>query len=273
MVETAVDIVVPLYNQLEYTRACLSSLRRGADIPFRLVLVDNGSTDGTRGFLSGVKDAVVVMNEKNVGVAAAWNQGVSRTRGRWIVILNNDTVLPAGWLRRLVGFCERRGVHLASPSMREGELNYDLEAYAADFVRAMGGRRRPGVADGACFAVERRVFDAIGGFDERFFPASYEDADFFRRAKNAGFRIAVTGASFIHHFGFTTQKGLAGGGADHRVRNRESYCAKWGLSHPDGNWWGKRWNRLRGAWWRNAERALAGHTVKEKWIDGRIVYR
>lgn len=274
MAADAVDIVIPLYNQLPFTRRCLSTLRRETDGPFRLILVDNGSTDGTREFLDGFPDAEVVVNDRNAGVAAAWNQGVRLSTGRWIVFLNNDTVLPGGWLRRLVSFCEREDVSVASPSMREGEINYDLEKYAEDFVRAMERRKRMRIADGACFAVERRVFDEVGLFDELFFPASFEDADFFRRARNAGFRIAVTGASFIHHFGFTTQKGLSPGTLPaHVVRNRKAFCGKWGLSHPEGGWLEKRWYRLRGRWYRTAEKLLCGHTVKEKWIGGKIVCR
>ncbi|MDA8121269.1 MAG: glycosyltransferase family 2 protein [Deltaproteobacteria bacterium] len=275
MADETVDIVIPLYNQIDYTRRCLSTLRGETDGPFRLILVDNGSTDGTVEYLGCVRDAVVVTNGRNAGVAAAWNQGLSLSKGRWIVVLNNDTVLPAGWLRRLVGFCARENVQVASPSMREGELNYDLEKYAGEFVRAMEARRRMGVADGACFVVDRQVIGKIGVFDERFHPASYEDSDFFRRAKNAGFRLAVTGASFIHHFGFATQKRLPADeeGADHRLRNREYYCDKWGLAHPDGNWLEKRKSRILGFYRRKAERILTGHSVKEKWIGGRIVYR
>lgn len=270
----AVNIIIPLLNQLPFTRRCLAGLRQETDGPFRAILVDNGSTDGTREYLATVAGAEVIVNERNVGVAAAWNQGVRLARGRWTVILNNDTVLPGGWLRRLVSFCEREHVQVASPSMREGELNYDPEGYAEEFVRSMGGRKRMGVADGACFVVERKVFDEIGAFDERFFPGAYEDADFFRRAKNAGFRLAVTGSSFIHHFGFTTQREMSEEKMPrHVLENRERYCSKWGLSHPDGNWFEKRWNRLRGAWHRNVERRSCGHTVKERWVGGRIVYR
>jgi GT2 family glycosyltransferase len=268
-----IEVVVPLYDQLDLTRECVRGLREDPAGPGRIILVDNGSTDGTVEFLRGLSFVTAVENGRNLGVAAAWNAGVKLSAAPWILILNNDTVLPPGWLRGLLDFCVKTGARVASPSMREGELNYDLVSYASEFVRRMDRQARWGSADGPAFLVGREVFDRVGLFDEGFFPAAYEDLDFFRRAKTAGFLLGVTGASFIHHYGAVTQRTMiAGGGEDHRQRNRDLLCRKWGLSHPEGGWWERRRNRLRRSWYRKKERILCGHTVKEKWIDGRLVY-
>lgn len=268
-----IDVVVPLYDQLELTRECVRGLQEDPRGPGRIILVDNGSTDGTSDYLRRLSGVTVIENGKNLGVAAAWNAGVKVSAAPWLLILNNDTVLPPGWLLGLLDFCTTTGTRVASPSMREGDLNYDLRSYAGDFVRKMRGQARWGSADGPAFLVGREVFDRIGLFDEDFFPAAYEDLDFFRRAKTAGFRLGVTGASFIHHYGAVTQQRMiVSGREDYRPVNRERLCRKWGLSHPEGDWWERRWNRLRRAWYRKKERILCGHTVKEKWIDGRLVY-
>lgn len=268
-----IDVVVPLYNQLELTRECVRGLLEDPWGPGRTILVDNGSTDGTAEYLWDFPGIAAIRNERNMGVAAAWNAGVRRSRAPWIVLLNNDTVLPPGWLCGLLDFCLRAGARVASPAMREGVLNYDLVPYASEFVRRMHRQARWGSADGPAFLVSREVFDKVGLFDENFFPAAYEDLDFFRRARTAGFRLGVTGASFIHHYGFATQrKMLAGEGNDHRIANRELLCRKWGISHPEGGWWERRRNRLLRSWYRKKERILCGHTVKEKWIDGRLVF-
>lgn len=268
-----VDAVIPLFNQLNLTRNCVRGLLDDPHGPGRIILVDNGSTDGTVDWLRGLEGVTAVEHGKNAGVAAAWNTGVRLSTAPWIILLNNDIVLPPGWLYGLLDFCRRTGTRVASPSMREGELNYDLVSYSAEFVRKMHRQARWGSADGPAFLVGREVFDRVGLFDESFFPAAYEDLDFFRRAGNAGFRLGITGASFIHHYGAVTQQQMiATGGEDHRKRNRELLCRKWGLVHPEGGWWERRWNRLRRTLYRNKERILYGHTVKEKWIDGRIVY-
>jgi GT2 family glycosyltransferase len=268
-----IDVVVPLYNQLALTRECVRCLLDDPWGPVRILLVDNGSTDGTVEYLRKLSGVTVVENGRNLGVAAAWNAGVKLSTAPWIAILNNDTVLPPGWLRGLRDFCLKTGARVASPSMREGDLNYDLVPYAAEFIRRMHRQARWGTADGPAFLVSRDVFDTVGLFDESFFPAAYEDLDFFRRARTAGFRLGVTGASFIHHYGFVTQRNLLEGGArDHRSDNRERLCRKWGISHPEGGWWERRWNRVRRSWYRKKEKALCGHTVKEKWIDGRLMF-
>src|ERR1044071_10297781 len=102
---TRVSLVIPLYNQVEYTRRCVESLARCTEQPYELILVDNGSTDGTGEFLASVK-ATVIRNAVNLGCAKAWNQGVRAATGDVIGILNNDIVVTPGWLGRLPAFMD-----------------------------------------------------------------------------------------------------------------------------------------------------------------------
>ncbi len=280
----SVAIVIPVLNQLAYTQGCLRCLAADLAAGVRVIVVDNGSTDGTREWLAGpgaTPGLTVIRNEQNRGCAPAWNQGVAAANVRntnieemapdWVVVLNNDVLLPAGWLAALLGAAERHGLDVVCPAMRERDQNYDFETYARDFTTRLGGVVRRGGAHGVCFAVRRAVFETIGGFDEAFRIGQFEDADFFRRARLAGFRSGVVGACFLHHFGSVTQDALSDTKKQrpYEAENRAHFRKKWKLG-----WARRRWEKatdgLLAWWWCTTERARFGHTLHEKWDGTRL---
>jgi GT2 family glycosyltransferase len=271
--QTTIAIVIPVWNQIAYTRLCLESLKKSRVAGAEIIVVDNGSTDETSVFLSGQADIRVITNPANAGCAAAWNQGVQAAAdAEWILLLNNDVLLPAGWLAGLLSFARERKVDVASPALREGAADYDLDLYAREFVGEMSGVERPDVAHGICFMVHRKVFEAIGRFDENFRIGQFEDTDFFRRAVAAGFRLATTGGSLIHHFGSVTQDSVrTNGPCAYEIENRAYYHKKWNLT-----WWKRVWfrhrNRMRDRVWRHREFSQHAHTLKERWEKGRLHY-
>jgi glycosyltransferase involved in cell wall biosynthesis len=100
------SIIIPCCNQLEFTRQCITALKSHTRQPWELVVIDNGSTDGTGAYLSGVKDAAavivtVIANTANRGFPAAINQGLQQARGEYLVLLNNDVVVTDAWLDQL----------------------------------------------------------------------------------------------------------------------------------------------------------------------------
>ncbi|EHP86406.1 glycosyl transferase family 2 [Geobacter metallireducens RCH3] len=271
--ETMISIVIPLYNQVAYTQLCVQSLRRAGLNGVDVLLIDNGSTDGTAEYLKSCSDLRVIRNRENLGCAGAWNQGVRETTSEWVMILNNDVVVSPGWLDGLLEAAGKEGLDVVSPAIREGEYNYDIEGYSQEFVGRMGDVVRRGVADGICFMVRRRVFEVVGLFDENFRIGQFEDADFFRRARNAGFRLGTTGRSFIHHFGSVTQDAIRKNRPErpYVAENRAYFREKWQLTR--GRRLIERWRRkLREFAWQKCERMFHGHTLKEKWLGGRLRY-
>jgi len=295
----SVAIVIPVLNQLAYTQGCVHCLQPDLAAGVRVIVVDNGSTDGTRDWLATQSALTVIRNEQNRGCAPAWNQGVAAAKvpiknfgdgalaaGReanvlnrniagaapdWVVVLNNDVLLPTGWLAALLDAAERHALDVVCPAMRERDQNYDFESYARDFTAKLGGVVRRGGAHGVCFAVRCAVFERIGGFDEAFRIGQFEDADFFRRARLAGFRTGVVGACFLHHFGSVTQDALSDTKKQrpYEAENRAHFRKKWKLG-----WARRRWEKaadgLRDWWWRTTERARFGHTLHEKWDGERL---
>lgn len=257
------SLVIPVYNQLDYTRQCLASIARCTDQPYELIIVDNASTDGTHEFLCDVK-ATIITNQHNLGCAKAWNQGIRASGGDVVGILNNDIVVTPGWLKGLAAFMEKTGYGLVSPSAREGKLEYDLPGYAQEFVQQCAGATRQGDMYAACMLIRRNVFERIGMFDEGFSYGGCEDTDFLWRMKQAGFSVGMTGSVLIHHFSMVTQDAIKRSETRaYSAENLAHFKKKWNRT-VRGNWAERRWTDLKNKWIRRYERFRYGHTLIEK---------
>ena len=108
-----VSIIIPCWNQIEFTQQCIAALKSHTRPAWELIVVDNGSTDGTGTYLAGVRDmstvpVTVVSNATNVGFPAAINQGLRLARGEYLVMLNNDVAVTDGWLDQLIALVNAR---------------------------------------------------------------------------------------------------------------------------------------------------------------------
>lgn len=222
------SIVVPVMNQLHYTKECLKDLSLTKGIEIEIIIINNASIDGTKEFLSKKERIRVIDNDVNKGCAASWNQGVKESNGDWVVILNNDVRLPLGWLNNLISTACKKNVDVISPGMREGQLNYKIENYAPAYMNSMRNVFRKWTPSGVCFSVKKNVFEKVGLFDENYEIGQYEDADFFRRCKNSNIIMGITGGSFIHHFGSVTQKSIQKKTkSDYSNMNKNYHRNKW----------------------------------------------
>jgi GT2 family glycosyltransferase len=107
------SIIIPCWNQREFTRHCIAALKTHTRWPWELIVIDNGVTDHTDIYLAGVSDGAavpvtVISNTKNLGFPAAINQGLRATRGEYLVMLNNDVVVTDGWLGQLIGLANSK---------------------------------------------------------------------------------------------------------------------------------------------------------------------
>lgn len=236
----ACTVVIPVYNQLDYTRLCLDSLFRHTGVPFDLVVVDNGCTDGTGEFLRDLRPETghlrrlrVIRNPRNLGVAPAWNQGIATaTDGEPVCLLNNDVVLTPGWLREVLGFlAEFPGAGIAGPHVTDGELPSDFDRWAARHAAEHRDVRDDGF-HGCCFVLSREVIERVGLFDERFDLAIWEDVDYQHRARLAGFSPSVTHRAVVHHFGSRTVPSVVAelGGRNLYMENLQRFTEKWGIT-------------------------------------------
>jgi len=266
-------ITIPVFNQLHYTAQCLESLARAGIAEARIVVVNNGSSDGTAELLAAHPQIRAIHNSKNLGCGPAWTQGARASTSRWTVVMNNDVLVPSGCMEGLVDFAEKESLDIVSPATCGGDMDYDFAAHAAEFMKQMKGVARRGVAHGVCFMVHRRVLDAIGYFDGDPKLGGYEDDEYFRRARRAGMRLAMTGSAFLHHFGSVTQKSIkvASPGKIKNLGDREYYRRKYGLTWPKRKVVQLR-NGLRRAWWKHSEMWRFGRTLHSKRSQGEWRY-
>lgn len=218
-----VSIVVLTRNALEYTRQCLESVRRCTETPYEIIVVDNGSTDGTVEFLraqaASHTDLRVIENAENLGFAGGNNQGIEAARGEYVLLLNNDVVVTPGWLDRMVRVTDddpKIGIvgpmtNRISGAQQVPSVAYDQDTLAGldTFAQAVAQQHGYCVTPtwrivGFCMLIRRAVIDAIGGLDTAFGRGNHEDDDYCIRAAIAGFRAGFAHDSFVHHFGSRT---------------------------------------------------------------------
>ena len=273
MIQANVSIVIPLYNQLKYTKLCLESLQSTLPLRPEIILVDNASTDGTADYLKTLSDVQVISNAENLGFAGGCNTGIRAALGEWIVVLNNDVIVAPGWLDGMLGAADYWKLQIVTPAIREGELDYDINVYAHELTSRMQRVIRRGRANGICFMAHKKVFDTIGFFDEKFLIGQYEDKDFFLRATRAGFALGTVGSAFLHHFGSATQKTMKRHTTPrpYAQENKAYFSRKWNLP-----WWKRLALRTREKLINRSdsliEKTRYGHTLMEKMVDGKIRY-
>jgi GT2 family glycosyltransferase len=215
----SVAVVIPSWNSVGLLPRCLDSLG-GQGVALELLVVDNGSTDGSVAFLEE-KGMPHVALPHNVGFAAAVNLGASRVEAAAILVLNADTALEPGCVGRLLhslaadrwlGGVQPRILQLEDGVAVDSAAIYSAgQALTRDgraFEAGMGEPQRPslleprqifGVCGAACL-LRRELFDQLGGYDERYF-AFYEDVDLNVRAQIAGWRFEYVPEAVVWHVG------------------------------------------------------------------------
>lgn len=225
------SIIIPVYNQFDYTRMCLQSIKKNnlLDYDYEIIVINNGSTDGTVEYLANT-GANIINNKKNIGVAKAWNQGIKKAKGEYLFIINNDIIVCRNWIKNLVDFYERNeNTGILSPATREGELNYEFNEYAEKFIYKMKEVSEEGFF-GWCMIIKKDRFEKIGLFSQKFEIGIGEDTDFYLRLKNKGYKSYITGSAFVHHFGSKTLNNIRTlYGNDFEIKNISILMNKWNI--------------------------------------------
>lgn len=202
----AYAVTFACYNQIEYTRQCVDSLIKHRLDLSRLVVVDNGSTDGTREYLNTLPLGRRIFNKANLGCGVAWNQGALALQAQWTIVMNNDVLVSPLWLENLINVAEQNQLKIISPALVEGELDYDFDDFVNQASTKMQMALRLGGRHAVCMAIHESVWQEIGYFQPIPKLRGYEDAVFFREVEKAGIPCAITGASWLHHYGSITQQ-------------------------------------------------------------------
>jgi len=239
------SVVVVSHDNLALTRLCLESVLENTDSPaFELIVVDNGSRDGSRVYLRTLARRFahvhLVLNDVNRGFPAACNQGLGVARGRLLVLLNNDTMVAPGWLARLDAHAAHPTVGLVGPvtnrigNEAEVDVSYGTYDEFLDRARARANDRagqRFEIAMPAmfCLAFRRGVYERLGPLDEGFGLGTLEDDDYAERARRSEYGSFCAEDVLVHHFGEGSLGRMFSDGAYGELitTNRRRFERKW----------------------------------------------
>lgn len=193
------------YNSVNYTKLCIESMLKCGTPLDRLVVVDNGSTDETREYLQTLKLGGRIFNYQNLGCGVAWNQGALALQSEWSIIMNNDVIVSPEWIEKLICAAEIKGLKVISPALIEGPLDYNFSALEKYGSSQMKDVYRIGARHAVCIAIHNSVWLDVGYFQPTPKLLGYEDTIFFNALEKSKILTAMTGASWLHHFGSITQ--------------------------------------------------------------------
>ena len=247
------SIIILTFNQLEYTKKCLKSLRKHISEPHEIIFVDNGSTDGTAKWLTRLtqenENYKLIENKQNLGFAKGCNQGIEASQGEFILLLNNDVVVAEGWLSGLLdclhqapdaGIVGPMTNNISGPQQIHDDVYRSvdyLDKYAIKFREQYSNRRIPlRRIVGFCMLFKRALVEQIGLLDVTFGTGNFEDDDFCLRAALEGYKNYIAGDVFIHHYGSRSFIGNKINYGASLSDNRKIIDKKWTLNtaSPDG---------------------------------------
>lgn len=204
------SIITLTYNKLEYTKKFIESLYRYTH-DFELIIVDNGSNDGTVEYLKTLKNIKLILNKENAGYSRGNNQGIEAAQGEYIGFLNNDILLYPNWFEECekIFKAEQSAAFVSPIQICPKFENISEENYLKEFIPNNNQLYRKTFDDCqfACVITKKSILKVLGGFDEKYSPAFFEDNDMKYRAITSGYNtFVVNSVCFFHYSSITSAK-------------------------------------------------------------------
>jgi GT2 family glycosyltransferase len=206
MIIPEVDIIVVAKNQIGYTRQCVESIFANTTTPFRIIFIDNASTEETPTYLAEAAMRCpshgafeILRNEENVGWTRGLNQGIRRSSAQYVIFSNNDVEVFPGAIEEMIAVANADPqVGIVNPNSNE----FDVEKKYFVKTKALKGRRIESYhAAGFFMLVKRQVIQRVGEMDEIFSPGYFEEMDYSERSRKAGFICVVALGAYVFHYG------------------------------------------------------------------------
>jgi len=237
------SIIIPVFNQLKYTKQCLEAVAINTDeVNYEVVIIDNGSTDGTVDFLRCLEgDVKIIKNSQNMGFSKANNQGSKVAKGKYLVFLNNDTIAQPEWLSEMISVIEKDpltgivGSKLLYPDgtiqhagvVMDNGIYHIYEGLPSDHLAVNKLREFPYVT-GACLLIPRDLFCRLEGFDEGYING-FEDIDLCLKVRRTNKKVIYCPKSILFHYANTSESRMSNNTEKEKndKRNGELLFKKW----------------------------------------------
>ncbi|MBQ2802449.1 MAG: glycosyltransferase [Lachnospiraceae bacterium] len=239
-----VSIIIPVYNQFEYTYHCLASiLKQSGQVSYEIIIADDCSTDLTANIEEIVEGITVLHNEENLRFLCNCNYAAKHAKGEYLLFLNNDTQVQKNWLQPLIDMMQKD----ESIGMTGSKL-----VYADGWLQEAGGivwkdasawnygnRKNPDDPEynyikevdyisGAAIMIRTLLWKEIGGFDMRYAPAYYEDTDLAFEVRRHGYKVVYQPLSVVIHFeGKSNGTDVNSGQKAYQIANQQKFLDKW----------------------------------------------
>jgi O-antigen biosynthesis protein len=239
-----VSLIIPLHSGAVLTRRCLETIRDNTDeVSFEVILVDDAADAETKRLLDLVKGARILRDEPNQGYLRSMNRGAAAARGEWLVLCNNDIEVSPAWLGAMLATAEsREKVGVVAPKFvsPDGRLSEAGGILYSDGTGMNFGRgddptrfqyeysREIDYGSAAALMVRMKLWQEVGGFDERYVPMYYEDADLCLEARQRGWHVLYEPSSVVVHVeGATAGVDPKAGHKQYQEINRLKFVNKW----------------------------------------------
>lgn len=229
------DLILVTWNHLPYTKQCVESILRSTSLPYRLIIVDNGSAQETLTFLDELEAhqtgrVVTVRNQQNLGWVRAVNEGLRHSQAPYVCLLNNDLIVTSGWLESMIAVAEADPfIGLVNPTYNRCGESFEAFYRSIPPHPLVGARYiELNECNGACFLIRRTVLEAIGTLDEAYGLGGLDDSDYSRRAVVAGFQCARAKDAYVFHWENVTVNSIPRYWSEERRRNERLFASRWG---------------------------------------------
>jgi len=210
----SISVIIPIWNGASVITRCLDALLPQLGVNDEVICVDNASLDNPAPLIEKYGSQVhLIPQPVNLGFAGGVNAGIEVARGKVLILLNQDCIVEPGWLDALVSGLFDHSIGIAGCKIRnsDGTLNHlgaqisHPLAFSVHLTEAEEHTHCVEYVTGAAFAIRRVVWETVGSFDEAFYPAYYEDADYCYRARRHGYEIVCVSAARATHL-FSSQE-------------------------------------------------------------------
>ncbi len=210
MPESKCDVIVLAWNKLEVTKSFVESFFAHTAVNCRLIIIDNGSSDGTREYLISLKgtDKIgvkAVINPENLGFVKGMNQGIAISNAPYVCLANNDLLFTDGWLEEIIRLFESNSsLGVLNPNSNNLGARPAENEPVSQFAKRLGEKYRGSFEEmpfciGFCMCIRRQVIEKAGGLSEEFMPMFFEDTDYSLKAVKAGYLIGVAKGAYVWH--------------------------------------------------------------------------